>query len=299
MDWLNYHHLLYFWTVAREGSIAGAARTLHLSQPTISTQVKSLETALGAELLERRGRGLVLTATGEMVFAYADDIFSLGRELQGAVSLGMTGRPLRLRVGLVDAVPKTLASELLRPALDVERTVQLRVEEGKLQDLVEDLVVHRLDMVLSDDRVRAGAGPRIFHHEMVDCGVSFLAAPDLARRLRRGFPDSLHGAPAILPTENTALRNSLQGWFDAHGILPRIFAEIEDGALIKDLAESGHGFIAVPDLVAGIVRRRHALRPVGDASDCREKVWAVSLQRRLTHPGVQAVIAASRDREGA
>ena len=295
MDWLNYHHLLYFWTVAREGSIARAAGTLNLSQPTISTQIKNLEAALGADLLERQGRGLALTATGEMVHAYAEDIFSLGRELQSAVSLGMTDRPMRLRVGLVDAVPKTLASTLLRPALDLERRVHLVVEEGKLQDLLEDLVVHRLDMVLSDSRVRAGSTPRIFHHEMAHCGISILAAPGLARKLRRGFPDSLGGAPAILPTENTALRQTLQGWFDDQGILPRIMAEVEDGALIKDLAEGGHGFIAVPDPVAGTVCRRHGLKLVGAAPDCRERIWAVSLERRLTHPAVQAIINASRE----
>jgi LysR family transcriptional activator of nhaA len=296
MEWLNYHHLHYFWTVAREGSIARAAQVLNLSQPTISTQIKTLEASLGTELLERQGRGLTLTPTGEMAFAYAEDIFSLGRELLGAVGLGMTDRPMRLRVGLVDAVPKTLASELLRPALDLERKVHLVVEEGKMQDLVEELAVHRLDMVLSDDRVKGTSAPRIFHHEMVDCGISILAGGALARKLRKGFPASLNGAPAILPTENTALRNSLQGWFDEQEILPLVFAEIEDGALIKDLAGGGNGFIAVPDLVAPIVCRRHGLRVVGTAEECREKVWALSLQQRLTHPGVQAIINVCRTR---
>jgi LysR family transcriptional activator of nhaA len=294
MEWLNYHHLLYFWTVAREGSIARAAEVLNLAQPTISTQIKQLEASLGEDLLARRGRGLELTASGEMVFAYADEIFSLGRELVGAVRLGMTDRPMRLNVGLVDAVPKTLASEMLRPALDLERPVHLVVREGKLQDLVADLVVHRLDILLSDSRVKGTDAPRVFHHELGHCGVQFLARPTLARKLRRKFPFSLDGAPAILPTENTALRQSLQSWFALHGIQPQVIADVEDGALIKDLAEGGHGFIAVPELVAATVRKRHGLSLVGAAEDCRETIWAISTERRLTHPAVQAVTEANR-----
>lgn len=294
MDWLNYHHLLYFWTVAHEGSITRASQVLNLAQPTISTQIKDLESALGANLLTRQGRGLALTSTGEMVYAYADEIFSLGRELLGAVRLGMTDRPMRLNVGLVDAVPKTLASELLRPALKLERPIHLVVREGKLQDLVADLIVQRLDIVLSDDRVKGSNTQKVFHHELGDCGVRLLAVPRLARKLRPGFPQSLDGAPALLPTENTALRQSLQTWFSLHGIQPRVVAEVEDGALIKDLAEGGHGFIAVPDLVATTVQKRHGLHEVGQAEDCRETVWAISVGRRLTHPAVQAVTEANR-----
>lgn len=296
MDWLNYHHLLYFWTVAREGSIAGAAKELNLAQPTVSTQIKQLEASLGENLLVRQGRGLALTVTGELVYAYANEIFSLGREMVGAVRLGMTDRPLRLVVGLVDALPKSLASELLRPALEMDRRVHLVVHEGKLQDLVSDLAVNRLDMVLSDARSRGSASRNIFHHPLGDCGVTIMAGAGLARRLRSGFPASLDGAPALLPTENTALRRSLQRWFDGQGLQPRIVAEVEDGALLKDLAQAGHGFVAVPDLVEGMVCRRHRLRVVGRAEECREEIWAISMQRRLTHPAVQAVTEANRDR---
>jgi LysR family transcriptional activator of nhaA len=296
VGWLNYHHLLYFWTVAREGGVAKAAEALNLAQPTVSSQVKDLEKALGEPLLMRRGRGLALTATGEMVFAYADEIFALGREMQSAVRLGITDRPLRLNVGLVDALPKSLASELLRPALKMDRPVQLVVREGKLQDLVDDLVVHRLDIILSDSRVQDLGGSRVFHHELGDCGVRFLARPKLARLLRKDFPGSLDGAPALLPTGNTALRGALQTWFGRHGIQPHVLAEVEDGALIKDLAEDGHGFIAVPELVADKVQKRHGLLEIGKAEDCRETVWAISIDRRMTHPAVQAVTEVSRVR---
>jgi LysR family transcriptional activator of nhaA len=294
MEWLNYHHLLYFWTVAREGGVARAAAALNLAQPTVSAQVKDLEASLGEPLLQRQGRGLTLTATGELVFAYADEIFALGREMQSAVKLGITDRPLRLNVGLVDAVPKSLASELLRPALNLERPVHLVVREGKLQDLVDELVVHRLDIILSDDRVHDPATTRVYHHELGDCGVTFLARPRLARTLRKGFPQSLDGAPALLPTGNTALRGALQTWFGRHGVQPHVLAEVEDGALIKDLAEDGHGFIAVPELVADRVQKRHGLREIGRAEDCRETVWAISIERRLSHPAVQAVTEANR-----
>ena len=298
MDWLNYHHLLYFWTVAREGGVARAAEVLNLAPATISAQVKSLEAALGERLLVRSGRGLALTSSGEMVYAYADEIFSLGRELMGAVKFGMTDRPLRLQVGLVDAVPKTLASELLRPALDLERQVHLVVREGKLQDLVADLMIHRLDIILSDGRVRGAANPSVYHHEFGSCGVRFLARPKLARSLRPGFPQSLDGAPSLLPTENTELRGALQAWFTRTGIQPRVVAEVEDSALLKDLAESGHGFIGVPELVADVVQKRHGLHKVGSTDECRETVWAISLERRLTHPAVQAVMAANPLRPG-
>lgn len=295
MDWLNYHHLLYFWTVAREGSIARAAQELNLAQPTISTQIKQLEASLGEDLLVRQGRGLALTATGELVYAYANEIFSLGRELVGAVRLGVTDRPLRLNVGLVDAVPKTLASELLRPALELPRPVHLVVLEGKLEDLVADLAVNRLDMVLSDARVKGQMHQKIFHHPLGACGVSILAGAGLAEELRPGFPASLDGAPALLPTENTALRRSLQRWFAGQDLQPHTVAEVEDGALIKDLAQGGFGFIGVPDLVVPTVCRRHDLQLIGPAEGCREEMWAISMQRRLTHPAVQAVTEANRD----
>jgi LysR family transcriptional activator of nhaA len=294
MEWLNYHHLLYFWTVAREGGVAKAAEALNLAQPTVSSQVKDLEAALGESLLMRRGRGLALTSTGELVYAYADEIFALGRELQSAVKLGITDRPMRLTVGLVDALPKSLASDLLRPAFKLDRAVHLVVWEGKLQDLVDDLVLNRLDVILSDDRVRGTGAPRVYHHALGDCGIRFLASPALARQLRKAFPESLDGAPVLLPTNNTRLRGALQTWFHRRGVQPHVIAEIEDGALIKDLAEDGHGFIAVPDLVADRVQKRHGLEEIGQADECREKVWAIGLDRRLSHPAVKAVTEANR-----
>jgi LysR family transcriptional activator of nhaA len=296
MEWVNYHHLLYFWTVAREGGVARAAEVLRLAQPTISAQVKLLEEALGAKLVVRQGRGLALTSTGELVYAYAEDIFSLGREMLGAVRQGLTDRPLRLHVGLVDALPKSLARMLLRPAFGLERPVHLTVTEGKLVDLVADLAVHRLDVVLSDNRVHGSMAQRVYHHELGDCGVTFMARPPLSTRLRRDFPRSLDNEPALLPTESTALRTSLDRWFMAHDLRPRVIAEIEDSALIKDLAEDGLGYFAVPEVVVEEVKRRHRVQVIGAAADCRETVFAISAERRLTHPAVQAVTSASRDR---
>ena len=216
MDWLNYHHLLYFWTVAREGSIARAAKELRLASPTVHAQIRTLERNLGQQLLVRRGRGLSLTDAGRVVLGYADEIFSLGRELLTAVKQQQPAadRPVRFNVGVVDSVPKTVAKELLKPALHLEPPAHLTVREGKLEQLVAELATHRLDMVLADHPYNAPSTIRIFHHRLGECGVTFFAAAPLAAKLKRKFPKSLDGAPALLPTENTAMRSSLESWFD-------------------------------------------------------------------------------------
>jgi LysR family transcriptional activator of nhaA len=228
---------------------------------------------------------------GQLTFSYADEIFSLGRELLSAVRGGDVERPLRLTVGLLDAVPKTVASRILQPALTLAQPVHLVVQEGKLTDLVADLVVHRLDMVIADTRVEPRMSRRIFHHDLGDSAVTFLAAPAVARRLRRRFPDSLDGAAALLPTDGTALRSALETWFEDLGIRPQVVAEIEDGALLKDLGGRGHGFFAVPSVVADEVVRRHRVRRVGETADCRASFLALSAERRITHPAVQAITA--------
>jgi LysR family transcriptional activator of nhaA len=294
MEWLNYHHLYYFWTVAREGSIARAAETLRLASPTIHAQIRTLEASLGQPLLVRRGRGLVPTDVGRVVLGYADDIFSIGRELMTAVKQQATDRPLRFSVGVVDSVPKVVAKELLKPALQLDPPAYLVVREGKLEPLVAELAAHRLDMVLADHPYSAPSTIRIFHHRLGECGLTFLAAPPLAAKLRRGFPRSLDGAPALLPADNTAMRSTLESWFESIGVRPQVLAEFEDSALLKVFGSDGRGFFAVPSVGVDVVARSHRVRVVGTTEDCRERFFALSAERRLKHPAVVEISRTAR-----
>jgi LysR family transcriptional activator of nhaA len=294
MEWLNYHHLLYFWTVAREGSIARAAESLRLASPTVHAQIRSLEQNLGQQLLARRGRGLVLTDAGRVVQGYADEIFSLGRELMSAVKQQPSDRPLRFNVGIVDSVPKLVARELLKPSLHTDPPVHLVVREGKLEGLVSELAAHRLDMVLADHPFNAPSTIRIFHHRLGECGVTFFAKPQLAAQLRKGFPKSLDGAPAFLPSDNTAMRSSLETWFETIGIRPLVLAEFEDSALLKVFGSDAHGFFAMPSVAVEELARSYSVRVIGDTEDCRERFFALSAERRLKHPAVIEISRTAR-----
>jgi LysR family transcriptional activator of nhaA len=239
---------------------------------------------------------LALTDTGQFVLGYADEIFSLGRELVTSVKQRQPaeGRALRFNVGVVDSVPKMVARELLRPALVLEPPVHLVVREGKLESLVSELATHRLDMVLADHPYGAPSSIRIFHHRLGECGVTFFAADSLAAELRRGFPESLDGAPALLPTDNTAMRSSLETWFDIVGVRPRVLAEFEDSALLKVFGSDSGAFFAMPSVAVDAVTRIHSVGIIGSTEDCRERFFAVSAERRLKHPAVIAISQSAR-----
>jgi len=295
MAWLNYHHLLYFWTVAREGSVTKACAVLNLTQPAISAQIRTLERSLGEKLFEKRGRHLALTDTGRMVYRYADEIFTLGRELQETLAGRPSGRPARLTVGVVDVVPKLLAYRLLEPALRGPDPVHLVLREDRLERLLADLAVHALDLVLSETPVPPSARVKAFSHPLGDCGVTIFAAPALADAHRRRFPASLDGAPFLLPTDNTMLRQSLDEWFDRHGLKPNVVAEIEDSAVLTVFGQEGMGLFTAPTAVEREVRRQHAVRVVGRVPEVRERFYAISVERRIRHPAVLALTSAARD----
>lgn len=295
MEWLNYHHLLYFWTVARNGSIARAGEELRLSQPTISNQLKTLEASLGVKLFEKQGRRLVLTDVGRTVQRYADEIFRTGRELQLAVKGLPTGQRLRLAAGVADVIPKVMAERLLRPAFDAVPDLTLACREGPLPQLMAALSVHELDVVLSDTPA-AETRVKAFSHALGECGVSFLAAPGLAGALRRRFPRSLAGAPVLLPAPATALRRSLDAWFDAQGVRPLTVGEFDDTALLKAFGRRGLGFFAAPSAVEAEVCDQFEVGVVGRTDDVRERYYAVSVERRLRHPAVVALADAARSR---
>lgn len=294
MSWLNYHHLLYFWLVAREGSLAAASAQLKLAPSTVSGQIRALERSWGERLFTRSGRGLALTEMGRVVFRYADEIFSAGRELEDVLKGQAAGRPQTLVVGIADVVPKRVARALLDPALHLGVPVRLVCREDRPERLLAALAVHELDVVLTDAPVPASVRVKAFNHELGECGVTFLAAPALARAHRAGFPSSLEGAPVLLPTDNTSLRRSLDHWFDARGVRPEVVGEFEDSALLMAFGQTGLGLFPVPAVIAREVRARDGVETVGEAAGVRERYYAISVERRLKHPAVVAVSQAAR-----
>ena len=294
MDWLNYHHLLYFWLVAREGGLAPAAARLQLAHQTVSAQVHALEQALGERLFERRGRKLALTELGRVAYRYADEIFTLGSELQETLRGRASGKPLRLVVGLADAVPKLIARSFLLPALRLDEPVRLVCREDKPERLLAALALHELDVVLADAPVPPSAAVRAYSHLLGECSIALFAPPAVARRLARGFPRSLDGAPFVLPTENTALRRTLEPWFAAQELRPRVVAEFEDSALLKAFAQDGEAAFAAPEPIAAEIERQYRVRRIATLSGLRERFYAITVDRRLRHPGVVAISTAAR-----
>lgn len=295
MDWLNYHHLRYFYIVAREGSLKRASERLNVSQPSISAQVAALEAALGEKLFRRAGRGKMLTDVGQTVLGYAEEIFALGQELLSSVKGQGSGRVLRLQVGVVDSFPKLVANQILRPIFALQQPVQVICREGKLGDLLGQLLAHRLDVVLADEPAGGDLKVRAFNHRLGESTVTLCATPKLARALKPKFPASLHEAPALLPASNTALRRSLEKWFESIKVRPRVVAEFEDLALMKALAADGKGFIAVPTAALGEAGRLYDFVPLGLAGQCKEVFYAISVERRLSHPGVVEITRTAQD----
>lgn len=295
MDWLNYHHLYYFWLVAREGSIARAAEQLRLAHPTISKQLHQLESSFEDKLFDHVGRNLVLTEFGETVFRYAEEIFSVGRELQDAVQGRPIGRPLRLEVGIPDVIPKLIAHALLEPAFQMAEAVHVVCREGKHLELLAELTVHRLDVVFSDAPASPTVRVRVFNHLLGECGLSFFATPDVAPEYRRKFPMSLEDAPLLVPTEKTAVRRDLEQWFHTEGIRPRIVGEFDDTALMKVIGQGGIGLFPAPTAIENEVCRQYKVRVVGRTDAVRERYYAISVKRRLAHPAVLAICESARE----
>jgi len=289
MDWLNYHHLFYFWTVAREGSLRKASEKLHVSQPSISAQISALENALGEKLFRPSGRTKVLTETGHMAMGYAEEIFSLGREMMSALHYHPGSRPARFSIGVTDSVPKSIAYEIIRPVLHLRPAVQAICREEKIDTLLGQLAAHRLDIVLADEPAPSDLKFKTFHHPLGTSDVTFCAPATLAARLRRNFPQSLDRAPALLPTENTAFRMALESWFEAQRIRPQIVAEFEDTALMHRAAEEGLGFIPVYTVIVAPSVKHYGWKKIGRATDCAGHFYAITAERKLKHPAVLAI----------
>jgi LysR family transcriptional activator of nhaA len=288
-EFLNYHHLRYFWTVAKEGSFRRASEKLRVSQPSMCTQIKVLEASLGEALFRPSGRSLELTEFGQLIHGYAEEIFTLGSEILRATKQAPCVRALRLHVGIVDSFPKLMSYEILRPVLDHQPPVRLTCHEGKLADLVSQLSTHRIDVVLSDESVSPGSAGKVFNHLLGSSEITFCAMPGLARSLKGRFPKNLDDAPALLPTQNCSLRRDLEKWFQAAGIQPRVVAEFEDAGLTKIVATSGSGFIAVPTVVVSEAIERYGFVPIGRTKEVETQFYAITAERRFTHPAILAI----------
>lgn len=296
MERLNYHHLLYFWTVVRTGSVTGASAELRLAPPTITAQIRHLESVLSEKLLSRSGRNVVPTEIGRVVFRYADEIFSLGREMMDTIRDRPTGRPLRLKIGVADVLPKLIAHRLILPALQLSQPVRITCRESVLESLLGDLAIQEIDVVLSDAPVGPGIKIRAFNHLLGECGTSFLATPKLARTLRKPFPRSLDACPILLPTEGAALRRSLDQWFSIEGLRPVVIAEFDDFALLKVFGESGLGNFPVPSILEKQLKSQYGLKLVGRTQAVQARYYAISVERRLKHPAVMAICEAAREK---
>jgi LysR family transcriptional regulator, transcriptional activator of nhaA len=298
VDWLNYHHLLYFWVVAKEGSVTRASRQLRLAGPTISTQVHRLEDDLGKKLFARKGRHLVLTETGHVVFHYADEIFSLGQELLDAVrGRGRGGQPMRLVVGVSDVLAKSIVHRILEPAFRLRDRVHVVCREDRTTEaFVAELALHLVDVVLSDAPAGPGTSVRAFSHPLGECGSAFFAAPAHARSLRRDFPHSLGTTKMMLPGSGSTFRRAIDEWLQAREIRPQIAAELDDAALAMILAEEGLGVVAAPDVIEREVRRRYRLHLVGRAPEVRQRFYAISIERKIKNPALAAICDVARTR---
>lgn len=288
IEWLNYHHLRYFHAIAREGSLRKASEVLRCSQPSICSQVKLLEEALGETLYRRSGRSIALTSFGRVIYEYAESIFSIGRELLSTARRAASAATLRLQVGILDSFPKLLSIEVLKPVFERRPVVQVTCREGKIEDLLGQLASHRLDAILSDEAPPAGMQIKTFSHLLGESGLTFCASPELAARLKKKgvFPGLLHDAPFLLPTQNTTLRRDIEKWFEANKIEPMVVGEFEDAALAKIVATEGYGVTVVPTIVEAEAVERYGFAPVGRTSGCGVRLFLITAERNFEHPAV-------------
>lgn len=292
---INYKHLHYFWAVAREGGVARASERLHLTPQTISGQLSLLEDYLGTPLFNRVGRNLELTENGRLVLSYADEIFSLGGELEEAMHQLPAGRPQLFRVGVVDVLPKSIAHRILQPALRMPEPVRMICHEASLDELLAELAVHRLDLVLADRPIPPTVSTRGFSHKLGECAASFFANEALHKKLKGDFPRCLSGAPLLLPSSGNQLRSGIDQWLDRHRIHPRMVAEFDDSALMKAFGQEGAGIFIAPAAIEAEVELQHQVTAIGRVDEVKEQFYAISVERRVRHPVVSTLLATARE----
>ncbi|NHQ86536.1 transcriptional activator NhaR [Iodobacter sp. HSC-16F04] len=289
---LNYKQLYYFWNVAKAGSITRAAEQLHLTPQTISGQLAELERSLGADLFRRTGRRLELTPAGEMANEHAREIFQIGNELEQTLKRGNTEQTFR--VGVADAVPKSIAYQLLAPAIALADPVRLICYEDKLERLFAELAIHKLDLVIADQPLPSELGVKGYNHSLGQCGIALYAVPKLAARFHEGFPLSLNGAPLLLPGDKVAVQAPLLRWFQEQDIQPRIIGQFDDSALMKAFGRAGAGLFPAPAIMEEEIQKQQGAVLIGHIKSVVVNYYAISVERRLTHPAVLAVSEAAR-----
>ncbi len=294
MKSLNLKHLRYFWAVASNGSIARASEVLHLTPQTISGQLRDLEESVGTKLFEKVGRNLALTDMGRLVFSYADEMFRISAELQDVIAGRTPGSRLSLNVGIAMVVPKLLAYRVLKPVLSLDEPVLLVCNEAPLVDLLADLSVHKLDLVLADAPISPTLNIRAYNHTLGESGITFFARETEVRRYETDFPQSLNGAPMLMPTRSSALRRALELWFERQNLAPAIVAEFEDRALMKAFGEAAAGIFTSPTAVEQDVLDKYAVRVIGRTDEVKERFFAISAERRIKHPAVAAITESAR-----
>ncbi len=294
MRHLNYNHLLYFWTVAREGSVAKAAESLNLTPQTISGQLKVLEDTIGEPLFQRVGRGLAITETGRVVEQYADEIFNLGSELTQRIKSKQPGAPTAFNVGIVNSIPKLIAYKILEPALKMDEPIKMVCIESDLDSLLGDLAVHKLDLVLSDRSVPTGLNVKAYSHELGSSGMSFFGSESLIEAYKGDFPQILDNAPVLLPLNDHVIRRSLDDWFETVAVSPNVIAEFDDSALLKAFGEAGKGFFPAPTAMTRQVEDMYHVKAIGEIKDVSERFFVISPERKLKHPAVVAITEAAR-----
>jgi LysR family transcriptional activator of nhaA len=292
---VNYKHLHYFWAVAREGGVARASERLHLTPQTISGQLSLLEGYLGVDLFTRVGRNLELTETGRLVLSYADEIFSLGGDLEEVMHQLPDGRPRLFRVGVVDVLPKSIAHRILQPALQMPEPVRMICREASLDALLAELAVHRLDLVLADRPIPPTVSTRGFSHKLGECAVSFFATEKLEKKLKGDFPRCLDGAPLLLPSSGIQLRSVIDQWLDKHRLHPRLIAEFDDSALMKAFGQEGAGVFIAPAAIEAEVEWQYQVTAIGRVDAVKERFYAISVERRVLHPVVSEVLKTARE----
>ena len=294
MEQLNFHHLFYFWKVVCAGSITKACEELRVAPPTVSAQLRDLEDHLGEKLLTRSGRKLIPTEMGLVVHRRAEEIFSIGREIIDTVKQRPSSRPLRIVVGIDDVVPKEIVYRLIEPVFHLHTTVSLLCHESSLERLIAELVLHEIDVVLSDAPVTPSLNMRVYSHYLGDCGVVWMASKPFAKLYRRDFPKSLKGAPVLLPTNDTAIRRKLDQWFAAVGVEPKVVGEFEDFALLRVFGREGAGVFPVPTTLERQYYRQDSVVRLGTARKVTANFYAISAEPKLTHPGAIAICEFAR-----
>ena len=294
MNWLNFTHLRCFWATVREGGVSAASRALHVSQPTVSAHLKSLESVVGKRLLHRSHKGPSLTAEGKIVYRYADEIFRLGTELEGSMRGDTVSSAPSVKLGIADVVPKAVVHHIIRPALNSREMGRVICYEGKPAELLGRLAKEELDAVLTDTPVDSHHHINAFNHLLGESGLTVFAPAADAPRYRAGFPASLAGAPFLLPTHNTAMRRELERWFASEDVYPDVIAEFEDMALLKSFAADGLGLFALPTVVERDVRRQCGAHVVARLEDVRERFYVITVQRRVNHEAIQAIVQGAR-----